>query len=76
MWHGTEYMGWGWIGLGVLHVAVFWGVILLGFAAILSWRREPRAMDILKERYANGELTHEQFERLKREITDSATVTK
>jgi len=70
MWHGAENMGWGWIGLGLLHMAVFWGVIILSLAAIIHWRRQPNAMDILKERYANGELTRDQFERMKREIVE------
>jgi len=70
MWHGAENMGWGWIGLGLLHMAVVWAVVILGLAVILHWRREPHAMDLLKERYANGELTREQFERMKREIAE------
>lgn len=73
MWHGLEGIGWGWLGLGVLHMALFWGLVLLAFVALLRWlgtgsRAEPRAMDILKARYANGELTREQFEQLRREI--------
>jgi uncharacterized membrane protein len=31
-----------------------------------------RAIDILKARYAKGELTREQFERLKQEIGEGA----
>ena len=73
MWHGTENMGWGWIGLGVVHMAVFWAVVIIfALAAILNWRREPRAIDILKARYANGELTREQFEQMKREVAAGA----
>ena len=73
MWHGLEGMGWGWLGLGVLHMVLFWGLVLLAFVALLRWlgggsRAEPRAMDILKGRYAKGELTREQFEQLKREL--------
>ena len=24
MWHGMEEIGWGWLGLGILHMVVFW----------------------------------------------------
>ena len=73
MWHGMEGIGWGWLGLGLLHMAVFWGVVLLAFAALRKWLGdglgiESRAIDILKARYAKGELTREQFEQLKRDI--------
>jgi putative membrane protein len=68
-----EGNGWGWLGLGILHMVVFWGLVILLFAALLRWLGggqlgESRAIDILKARYAKGELTREQFEQLKREI--------
>ena len=73
MWHGMEGIGWGWFGLGVLHMVLFWGLVVLGLVLLLralggGSRAEPRAMDILEARYAKGELTREQFEQLKREI--------
>lgn len=78
MWHGMEGIGWGWIGLGFLHMVVFWGLVILAFVALLKWLGgggpdEPRAMDILKARYAKGELTREQFEQLKRDIGEDGT---
>lgn len=36
-----------------------------------SGRNEGTALDILKERYAKGELTKEQFEAMKKEIMHS-----
>ena len=76
MWHGMEGIGWGWLGLGVLHMVVFWGLVILAFAALFKWLgggslSESSAMDILKARYAKGELTREQFDRLKREIGEA-----
>lgn len=73
MWHGMEGVGWGWLGLGFLHMVVFWGLVILAFAALFKWLSadslsESRAMDILKARYAKGELTREQFDKLKGEI--------
>ena len=68
-----EGVGWGWIGLGMVHMLLFWGLVILAFAALLKWLGggsidESRAIDILKARYAKGELTREQFEQLKREL--------
>lgn len=73
MWHGLEEIGWGWLGLGLLHMAVFWGLVILFFAALLKWLAGgslggSSAIDLLKVRYAKGELTREQFEELKRDL--------
>jgi putative membrane protein len=73
MWHGMEGIGWGWLGLGALHMVVFWGLVILALAGLFKWLgggslSESSAMDILKARYAKGELTREQFEKLKHEI--------
>jgi putative membrane protein len=77
MWGGMEGMGWGWIGFGLIHMVVFWALVILAFAALLKWLgggsiREPRALDVLKARYAKGELTREQFEEMKRHIGESS----
>jgi putative membrane protein len=74
MWHGVEGMGWGWIGLGVAHMVVFWTLVIVVFLALVRWLGGGgvRAIDILKARYAKGELTREQFERLKQQIGEGA----
>ena len=71
-------MAWagGWIGLGMVHMLLFWGLVILEFAVLLKWlgggsTDESRAIDILNARYAKGELTREQFEQLKREIGEA-----
>jgi putative membrane protein len=74
MWHGFEGIGWGWLGLGVLHMIVFWALVILLFSALArgltgGWAATT-ALDILKARYAKGELTREEFERLKRELVE------
>jgi putative membrane protein len=75
MWGGVEGMGWGWIGLGFLHMALFWILVILGIAVLVKWLAgsDPssspgRALEILKERYAKGELTREQYDQMKREL--------
>ncbi len=79
MWSGFEGMGWGWMGLGILQMLLFWVLVILGIVVLVKWlvarpHSSPggagRALHILKERYAKGELTREQFEQMKREIVD------
>ncbi len=79
MWSGFEGMGWGWIGLGMVHMLLFWVLVILGIAVLVRWlaggargETPPRAMDILKARYAKGEISREQFEEMKREIGGSS----
>lgn len=77
MWSGLEGMGWGWIGLGIVHMVLFWALVILVLIALVKWLvpgapplSEQRPIDILKARYAKGELTREQFEQMKRELAD------
>jgi putative membrane protein len=76
MWNGFGGMGWGWIGLGVVHMLLFWILVILGIVLLvrlLAGTAPPpanggRALEILKERYARGELTREQYEQMKKEL--------
>jgi putative membrane protein len=78
MWSGFDGMGWGWIGLGVVHMVLFWVLVILGIVVLARWLaagpsdEQPRAIDILKARYAKGEITREQFEQMKRDIGESS----
>ena len=72
MWGGMQGLGWGWIGF-----VLFWGLVILAIVALVKWfapgagpSSEQRPIDILKARYAKGELTREQFEQMKRELAD------
>ncbi len=66
---GMHYM-WGPWGIGMmLMMLVFWGLVIVALVLGIRWLiiqgREPRAdspLDILKGRYARGELTKEKFE--------------
>jgi putative membrane protein len=66
---------------GVWHVGmmlmmlVFWGVVIAGIVLAIRWLtrqgREPRtdtALDILRQRYARGDISKEEFEAKKRDL--------
>ncbi len=70
------YDGWWWFGL--LHMLLYWGVFILVIALLVrwlfgsspgaNWARSDRALDILKERYARGEIDKNEFEQKRRDI--------
>jgi len=83
MWAHGYGMGLGWMGMlfGGLMMLLFWGglIALIFFAARALARSGSdqshtpppagsKAVDILKERYARGEITKEQFEEMKRDL--------
>ena len=72
---GGNWMGW----LGPILMLVFWALVIAGVVLLIRWLvaqgrsaggtgggRSP--MDILKERYARGEITREQFERMREDL--------
>ena len=77
MWHAGEGWGW-WMLFGWAWMIVFWGLIIWGVYTLVSRLSGPRdgagqsretAQEILERRYASGELTHEQFEDMRRRLT-------
>jgi putative membrane protein len=58
----------------MLMMLVFWslviaGVVLLGRWLLAQGRERPdRALEILRERYARGEMNREEFEARKRDL--------
>jgi putative membrane protein len=65
---------WGsWFGMGI------WWIVLLGIVVAAVWagsrRREPpvgseSALDVLKKRYARGEINRDEYEQMKRVLSD------
>jgi putative membrane protein len=79
MWHYDDGMGW-WMIFGGLWMVVFWGIII----GLVVWgvrriaerdeskptkRRSNEALEIAKERYARGEISREEFEQIKRDLS-------
>ncbi len=69
--------GWGGMGFGGAGMLVFWLLLIAIVAIGLRWLvpgRTPRAgpedtpLDILKRRYARGEIDQDEFERAKRAL--------
>ncbi|MCZ6551988.1 MAG: SHOCT domain-containing protein [candidate division NC10 bacterium] len=75
-----EYWGmhdmWGAWGIGMMFMMiVFWGLVIvalvLGIRWLITQGKEPRAdssLEILKRRYARGEIDKEEFEAMKRDL--------
>ncbi len=81
MMMGPGMMGWGGYGFAPfmwLLMLLFWALVLGGTALLVVWlvrQGRPaetgaprRALDILQERYARGEITREQYEQMKRDL--------
>lgn len=74
--------GWGMGWFGGVFMIIFWILILVGLIMVIRWlfqssskkgyNSQPgsRAIDILKERYARGEIDKTQFETMKRDLAD------
>lgn len=66
--------GWGLVGL-VLHMLI-WGAFIVGIAYLIirilrgTGGYDPRnnALDILKKRYASGEISEADYERMKERV--------
>jgi putative membrane protein len=80
MWNYHSGYGWWW-GFGALNMLLYWGMLILAIALLAKWlfarggggtppARHPdkTALDILKERYARGEIGKEEFDQKKRDI--------
>jgi len=75
MWYWQQGMGW-WMLFGSIWMLLFWGILI----ALIVWgitkfsrrngstpKREP--MEIAKERYARGEISREEFEQIKKDLS-------
>lgn len=82
MW--GNYGGYGWdgmmggMGIGLISMVLFWVLIIVGIVVLVKWLAggpaapgQPparTALDLLRERYARGEVEREEFEQKKRDL--------
>lgn len=79
MWYWQEGIGW-WMMFGGLGMLLFWGGIIVlivwgikkltergGSGSGTGEKRSP--LDIAKERYAGGEISREEFEQFKKDLS-------
>ncbi len=81
-WHPGWDWGWGHMIFGSLMMILFWGGIILAIVFAVRWIGSnpshgagpippgKRALNILQERFARGEIDKEDFEERKRLLSD------
>ena len=83
-WHmgpGAMMGGWGMGWFGMIFMIVFWGLIIVALVFLIKWLAgatrggsqpsgsgKSNALDILKERYARGEIDKTEFEEKKKDL--------
>ncbi|MGB8657757.1 MAG: SHOCT domain-containing protein [Candidatus Zixiibacteriota bacterium] len=74
---GHHYMMWGFGWAGTM---IFWILVVVGIVFLVKWLLEKdrktsdvreSAIDILKKRYARGEIDKEEFEKKKMDLSGS-----
>ncbi len=74
MWGHMGDFGWGWdMGIGML---LYWGLLIAVIVALVrlasgqsrSQSAEKTALELLKERYARGEIEREEFLQKKQDL--------
>lgn len=76
---GMHPMGWMWGAGGLVMMVmmlVFWGLVIAGIVLGIRWLARQgagvpadAAPEILRQRYARGEINHEEFEARRRDLT-------
>jgi putative membrane protein len=81
MW-GGDMMGWGggwgWGWFGIVHMVLWWFLIVLGIVVLAKWlfggggssraAGDDRALAILRERFARGEIDKAEFDARRRDL--------
>ncbi len=77
-WSGGYPMGWMWGAWGIgmmLMMLLFWGLVIAAIVLGVRWlvgqpkvSQPDSALEILRQRYARGEINREEFEQKKRDL--------
>jgi putative membrane protein len=75
---GRHPMWWMWGAWGfgmMLIMLLFWGAVIVALVLGIRWllrqgreQRSDSALEILRQRYARGEITKDDFERMKKDV--------
>ncbi|HEX8013342.1 MAG TPA: SHOCT domain-containing protein [Casimicrobiaceae bacterium] len=75
-------MGGGFFGFGGVFMILFWVLVIVGIVVLVKWMadqshagggsRDKSAIEILRERYARGEINREEYEQKKRDLEPPA----
>lgn len=65
-----------WFGGGWFMMILWWGLIIVGIVLLVKWlggkksqtKRDDSALEILKNRYASGEISKAEFEEKKKDL--------
>jgi putative membrane protein len=73
MWHSSDGMGW-WMVIGSVWMVFFWALVFYVIFAVVnkgsggeSAKETP--LDILSRRYAAGEISKDEFDRMRQELS-------
>lgn len=71
MWYGMGFGGWMMILWIVIVGLIVWGIVALirRGSSKSNGTEDKTPLDIVKERYAKGEISKEEFERIKKDLT-------
>ena len=67
---------WEWHWVMWIFMIIVWVLIILGAVAIFKWITKSKtessesALEMLKKRYAKGEISEEEFNKIKEKITE------
>ena len=83
MWYNGWQSGWGGLIVGVMMI-LFWAAVIGGIYLVIRslirsgslYRPERTPMDILQERYAKGEISDADYDRIKQKLNEDRKVIK